>query len=596
VIDVEPLIEASFDRLYPRSAPAPDWHDVLARAGERRARPLRLIVAAAAALLVVAAATPLGAAVVHGISDFSDWLAGTPGQPASPAAQEAFEHENARSWTSFPPGTSLRRLIATEKNGVSYVLYGFRSGDSLCLRLVVSGAASGKAASCAPLSDLRSRLQPALVIAVDDSFGEIPGKHVKIGVDTYGAARASASYGIVADGVRRVLLRSDDATREAIVANDTFLSVVDRPETGVRVRGVTALGRGGRRYGVPFAQAPFGLQPGTATAAGTLHGPAAVERRVRGGTIGWLDRRERRGMPLPAGFPSIFHDARVQRLVGRLVTPDPSAARAVAVTLERVISAPRFTLLKPGLELCYTLVVGRATGGGCSPYPKDIFARGPFTFGTMTLLGGDQYALVDGVASDDVATLRLYLGDGGVVQVPLRDNVFAVPVARSRYPIRLVAYDRDGRVIGTQSSLGGDRGLPKWTQPDPHSPYRLLKKVADADGRPARLYTRRSVVGGVCFAVRTASADATGCVPPKWQGPALVIGFAGDPRRTAVLEGNVRPDVVRLVVRYRSGAAETVRPTSGFVLEPVPHGDPIVVIDGYDDAGRRVGQFKPNLP
>jgi hypothetical protein len=599
MIDVEPMIEASFERLFPVPTPVFAWDDVIARAGyadrsvrnsRSRRRRVGLTIALVAVAAVVLAVTPLGAAIGRTLWSFPNWMTGQPGNPASQAARREFARENSRSWTAFPTNTKLRELIRTRKDGVNYVLYGFRSGDSLCLRLVVSGAAHGSAASCSPVSDLRSRLQPALAIAVDDGFGTIPGKHVRIGIDTYGAARASASFGIAADAVRRVTLRSSDGMRDALVSSDAFLSVVARPKTGARVRRITATVDGGRTYVLPFAQAPFGTGGSVSAPTGRLHGPTHVERVAHGGTIGWLDRRSPRGEPLPQGFPQPLHGVTTRRVFARLIQPDRGNTMRVAVTLDRVVKAPRYTFLKPGLVICYDLVIERATGGGCSEYSA-LFQREPFSFGTMTMLGGDQYSIVDGLASDEVASMRLYLGDGGVAKVPLRDNTFIIPVSRARYPFRLVAYDAQGRVIGMQS-MHGD-ALPRWARPDPHSRPRVVKRIVDADGKPATLWMRRSLTGGVCFSLRSAVGGSDGCRPPKWKGPALGLGFAGDPARTSILQGSVRPDVTRIVIRQRSGKTETVTPTKGYVLEPVGHGDRIVEIDGYDAAGRRVGRYRP---
>jgi hypothetical protein len=595
VIDVEPLIEESFDRLYPRSQPAADWGDVLARGGvpTRRGGRSRLLVLAAAAVVVavVVAATPLGAAIGRGLWSFPAWLVGEPGKPAAPAAQRAFARENARSWSGFPTTPKLRELIRTSADGVDYVLYGFRSGGSLCLRVVVSGAVRGKGEGCAPLSDLRSRPAPALAIQVDDSFGTIPGKHVRIGIDTYSVARASASFGIVADAVQRVELRSDDATRRALLANNAFLSVASRPRTGARVRTITATVAGGRAFAVPFAQAPFDTTAGSAP-AGRLHGPSHVERQVRGGRIGWLDRRESRGDPLPAGFPDPLRGLTARRVFGRLIQPDPLEPLRVALSVYRVSKAPRYTFMKPGLVICNDLVSGRAVGGGCSQAAQ-LFEGGPFSFGTMTLFGGDQYGIVDGVASDDVARLRLFFGDGGVAELPLRDNVFVMRVSRARYPIRLVAYDAQGRVIGIESRQP-DGTTPRWARPDPSAHWRIEQRIVDADGNPATLYTKPSLTGTVCWSVRMhGGGGSNGCLPPRWSGPALQLGYVGDPPDTAVLEGRVRRDVTRLVLQRRSGAREAVIPRDGFVLVAVPHGDPFVEISGYNRAGTRVGRFKP---
>lgn len=599
MVDVEPLIERSFARLHPTPAVQADWADVIARAGVRAPAPHRRrrlltagVLAAAAAVL---AATPLGAAIGRGLWSFPAWLAGSAGQPASPSAQQAFARENARSWTGFPSGTELRELIRTHADGIDYVLYGFRSGDSLCLQLVLTGALEAKSQACAPLADLRSRPQPALVLQVDAGFGTIPGAHVKVGLDTYGAARASASFGIVADAVRRVELRSDDATREAIVDGDAFLSVVPRPQTSARVRRITATVADGRTYALPLATAPFGTTGGASAPAGTLHGPSQVERVLHGGTIGWVERREARGEPLPDGFPNDLHGVTAHRVLGRLLQPDPSDPLRVAVALYDVVSAPAYTFLKPGLVLCSDSVVGRAAGGGCGPLAT-YFEHGPFSFGVMTLQGGDQYSLVDGLASDDVASLRLFLGDGGVEPVPLRDNAFALRVSRARFPIRMVGYDAQGRVIGIQS-MQGEGSSPAWSKHDPAAPWTQLLRILDADGNPATLSTSRSLGGTTCWAVRMqGGGGGNGCLPPTPQRPALQLGYLGDPRFTAVLEGRVRDDVVRLRLSRRSGAVQTVAPTDGFVLVAVPHGDPFVEVTGYDASGAQVGSYEPLNP
>jgi hypothetical protein len=595
VIDVEPLIRESFERIYPVPQPELAWDDVLKRtrvADRPRHRRVLVLALVACAAVGVVAATPLGAAIGRGLWSFPAWLSGHPGKPAPSAAQRAFERENARSWTSFPKTPTLRELVRTEADGVSYVLYGFRSGDSLCLRLTVSGAVRGKAEGCAPLSDLRSRPAPALAIQVDDSFGTIPEKHVRLGVDTFSVARASASFGIVADPVRRVVLRSDDGTRPALVANNAFLSVATRPKTGARVRAIRATVASGRVYSVPFAQAPFDTTVGSAP-LGKLRGPTHIERVLHGGQIGWLERRERRGEPLPPAFPDPLHAVTARRVFGRLIQPDPLDPLRVALTVYRVTHAAAYTFMKPGLVICNDLVSGRAVGGGCGTMSQ-MFSRTPFSFGTMTLLGGDQYSIVNGIASDDVARMRLFFGDGGIARIPLRDNVFIIRVSRARYPIRLVAYDAHGRIIGIEAPPT-EASRPNWSKPDPHAHWRVALRIRDTNGKPATLYRKRSVAGTICWSVRSRAGGSNGCLPAKWTGPALQVGFVGDPRFTALFEGRVRGDVARVVLQTRSGARRTVHPKNGFVLAAVPHGDPFVRVTGYDRAGKRVGyvRFRP---
>ncbi|HEX6680888.1 MAG TPA: hypothetical protein VF063_09605 [Gaiellaceae bacterium] len=81
-----------------------DWSDVLRRKQPRpvtHRRAVLLGVALAAVIAVVALATPLGAAIVHRVGDFSAWLTGEPGSPASKQEQRAFDRANARSWLGF---------------------------------------------------------------------------------------------------------------------------------------------------------------------------------------------------------------------------------------------------------------------------------------------------------------------------------------------------------------------------------------------------------------------------------------------------------------------------------------------------------------
>src|SRR3712207_5458222 len=119
-MDVEPLIREELGRVVPAtSGGGPDWGDVLRRARStrrwRRRLPAALI--AAAAMAAAAAATPLGGAVVRTADDFSAWLFGEPGVPASGEEQRAFERANERSWASFPDGPKLRRLLVAEAAG-----------------------------------------------------------------------------------------------------------------------------------------------------------------------------------------------------------------------------------------------------------------------------------------------------------------------------------------------------------------------------------------------------------------------------------------------------------------------------------------------
>jgi hypothetical protein len=138
--------------------------------------------------------------------------------------------------------------------------------------------------------------------------------------------------------------------------------------------------------------------------------------------------------------------------------------------------------------------------------------------------------------------------------------------------------------------------VPKWQKPDPHVHWTLLLRIRDADGKTASLWMKRSLAGTTCFQARSAEADGSGCTPPRWQGPALQVGFMGDPRRTALLQGRVRQDITRIEVRYRNGPTQRLTPKHGFVLAAVRHGTTVTEIDGYNAGGRRLGRFRPLGP
>lgn len=77
---------------------------------------------------------------------------------------------------------------------------------------------------------------------------------------------------------------------------------------------------------------------------------------------------------------------------------------------------------------------------GCMPLSR-LFLGAPFNYGLRSG-GSEQYALFDGLASDDVARMEAFLASGERVAVPLQDNVFRLEVARRRFPIRLAPTTR----------------------------------------------------------------------------------------------------------------------------------------------------------
>ncbi len=197
----------------------PDWGDVVRRAQKQR-RTRRLVLAVAAALTLFGSA----AAVTAALGGFDRWLSGEPGKPAPLAEQQKFEAANGRSWAAFPKGTKLRELIRTDVAGKTYVLFGFRSGDTLYLKLKAVSLGHSTEASCTPKATLAHTSAPIVVVNREWGF------------DTRHAHEsAQVSFGIVSDGVTRVDVAATDGSHRAVIGGNAYLFVENEPNTGNRV-------------------------------------------------------------------------------------------------------------------------------------------------------------------------------------------------------------------------------------------------------------------------------------------------------------------------------------------------------------------------
>ncbi len=184
----------------------PDWPDVLHRTRTRHTR--RLVVALAAAVAVLGCA----AGVTAALGGFDAWLSGSPGKPAPKAEQERFNTTNEHSIAAFPKSTKLRELIRTTVDGKVYVLFGFRSGSSLCLRLRAISLGHSLDPTCAPASRLVHATAPILPVVGVSGFD-----------DKHAHPSAAVSYGIAADGVSRVVVRAIDGNHRAALGGNAYL-------------------------------------------------------------------------------------------------------------------------------------------------------------------------------------------------------------------------------------------------------------------------------------------------------------------------------------------------------------------------------------
>jgi hypothetical protein len=518
MIDVEPVIQRELGRLQPvPTGERADWNDVVRRAGLRpRASRRRLVFALAAglALLVVAAS------LATGLGGFDRWLSGTPGKPAPEAEQRRFEAANGRSWASFPRGTKLRELIRTRVGGRSFVLYGFRSGNTVCLRL--SGSARReRIQECAPVSTLTRISSPVLVVVADWTFA-----------DARSRPSALVSFGIVADGVSRVDVETRDGRHRAPVGGNAYLFVQGEPNTGNRVLALTTVGPTGTRSRLTFArmERPFGRassrRPG---------GPTRIEARIANPRIGWHLRGERRGGPRG------------------LVKPDPLSDTLV------------------GLEGVYCLVVvtrGRDEGRSCTP-GRRFFTLGPLNF--MITGSGSEFAGVHGAVADGVRRVTLFLADGTRQATALRHNVFTALVPVASLPVRIVAYDARGRIVGivTPPMLG--------SRPVPAAARRLVPRlrVRGPNGAVAVLRVGRRIGSHHCWRVDFSTGESPGgCVLAYAGGPRTHVDAVQPAGRDLFIIGEVnevrRPRVTRLMLELQNGERLGVPFAAGHFVVAIP--------------------------
>ena len=302
--DIDLPLREALDALVPEPRREPDWFDVL-----RRAQPVvwrrPLVLALAATVLVLATA----AGVTAALGGFDAWLSGKPGKPAPRAEQQLFDAANGRTWAAFPKGTKLRELIRTTVGGKTYVLFGFRSGKSICLRLRALSLGHTAEPMCAPTSTLAHVTAPILAVDSDDGFQ-----------DRHARPSAEVSFGLAADGVQSVGIRAVDGTHRATVGGNAYLWVENEPNTGNRVLSISAVGADSRRTTISlntrfgFGDRPISYPPRIPP------GPTHVEAKIHHPRIGWYLRGEPRGFSPP-------HESGI-----RLVKPDPLSDLAVGLT------------------------------------------------------------------------------------------------------------------------------------------------------------------------------------------------------------------------------------------------------------------------
>jgi hypothetical protein len=508
----------------------PDWRDVVRRA--RKQRTHRLVVALAAAVIVLGCAT----AVTAALGGFDSWLSGTPGKPAPKAEQERFDAAN-RSLDSFPKGTKLRELVQANVGGKQYELYGFRSGASLCLRLKAVSLGHSIGPTCAPVSKVAHATAPIVAVVGNDEFQ-----------NRHGLPSAAVSFGIAADGVSGVDVRAVDGVHRAALGGNAYLWVDDNPNTGQRVSSVTAIRAGGSRITVPLSRS-WGYLVAAAPER-PPRGPAHVQRKIPNPTVGWFVRGERRGVSLaelrkgaPKSTPLYTNGLGYTRLV----KPDPFSNALVGLT---------------GRWCLIVYQVGEATS--CTP-GREFWSRGPLN--VVLSSEGDEFVRVSGVAADGVARVSVFLADGERQPAAFRDNLFTTLVAGAEFPARVVAYDRQGLVVGVQTWHWQIRSsVPTAAVRN----LRAVRRVPGPNGTTAVARVGRRIHGYRCWRVDFGTGQSPGgCLPRTVGSPIWVDGVQPAGRDLFVIGHGPRAmKYVRL--EFMNGDVIRVRPVAGLFVIAIP--------------------------
>jgi hypothetical protein len=443
----------------------PRWDAVVADAGVVEHRPSTswrtMAIAAAFAAVLLAAA-----AYAAGFGDtFSSWLTGSPGAPAPAAEQQGFAQRNHVAFASFPAGTKLRLLLRKTVGRTSFDLLGFRNGDAYCLRLVRTDLPQGIGRNeCLRAEELRGH---AALVANDVWFSV--GKP---------AQSITGVYGFAADDVTTVRVTRARGEERVHVKNNVFLSLKSQPSGTVQhhplpnpVLAVAAMQANGRLRNVPYVVEGQGIirsgrrptVPSYFSGRGLKKsgGPVRVTAPIRHPAIGWLDRREKRGSPLPLQPYLTLH-------FGRVIQPDPDDPIRVGVAVANASGFTRGHAIT-GNALCvvdFQPLMRGAGSAGCSPVP---FQRGALVLGSWM---SSPITHFNGLAADGITRVVLYLAGGRKVEAALRDNVFAVAVPQAELGGKLVGFDAKGRVAAIEDVPGNAVATPcppaQFTTPTAH--------------------------------------------------------------------------------------------------------------------------------
>lgn len=431
-------LQSALARLAPQVDDVPAWDDVVRRAGIGPRFRWKLAAVAVAVLLtvgVVAGALAQGF-LSNSLDRLGAWVGDQPGDPA-PEHQANFDRENAAAYAKFPSGTRVGRLLRADFDGRSFELLGFRDGPNLCLRLLPPALPRiQNPPECVPERELNRFAAPVATV----------GGHLRARMPD--GSGFTMLYGLASDAVSTVEVREKGRVlgRAVVDNNAFFFAVQDHPRFPLGGPPITlrASNDDGAIADVPLATGPMFSKLDQAA----LPGPDHVDRLLENGSIAWLDRGESRGEPFT------FPDHGPQRVVSsRLLQPDPASSFRMGIARSEGTD-----WRTNGGWYCLAWLWPLVRGSSSSMCTRAETLDSGLVYTGSWFSSAVQFPLWVGLASDDVARIELFHRDGSVDPVSLVDNVFSFQTARGE-TVKLVAYDREGRVVKLGLVGGGESGL-----------------------------------------------------------------------------------------------------------------------------------------
>ena len=233
--------------------------------------------------------------------------------------------------------------------------------------------------------------------------------------------------------------------------------------------------------------------------------------------------------------------------------------------------------------------------------PSTAFVQ-PFQIVRFSLV--DEFDLLSGAASDDVARIKVFEGTGESFDVPVTDNVFLTRIDRAAFPVKFVAYDAEERVISTRMEEGDGAASRAPIPVKAKTSVRERFRVSAADGTAAIVWAGDITDSYRCTEIQYGpdpnSVGGAGCGP--WprdfsdaQGRPDLLSAVIDITvgRDVFLGGDTPPEVASVTVSFPDGTVADAKVQDGDVLFAFPPAETDagrVTLRAFDRSGKQIAQ------